>query len=88
MGFLTEIRSKVTTQQMGQLLTDLGTLPIDQHGREISLALRRHPGQPAHLQIKLLMNGEAHHFQIPCTPEWAAQFERVAQEVKKHTNAA
>ena len=87
MGFLTEITSKVTTQQMGELLTDLGTLPIDQHGREISLALRRHPGQPAHLQVKLVSNGEAHYFQIPCTPKWADQLGRVAQEMKKHTKA-
>jgi hypothetical protein len=88
MGFLTEIKSKVATQQLGQLLTDFGTLSTDQHGREISLALRQHPGQPAHLQIKLLMNGEAHHFQIPCTPDWTTQLERVAQEMRKHTKTA
>jgi hypothetical protein len=86
MGFFDDIKNKVATKLMGDLIADLGTLPIDKLGGEISLAIRRHPGQQAHLQVKLAGNEEVHYFQIPCTSEWADQFEHVAQEMRRHTN--
>ena len=84
MGFFANIKNKLTTTLMGELITDLGALPIDDSGREISLAFRRHPGRPAHLQVKLASAGETHHFQIHSSPKWADQFERVAREMRIH----
>ena len=84
MRFFSSIKSKVVSTFMGDLVADLGTLPTDEHGHEISLSIRRRLGKPAHLQVKLASDGEANYFQITRMREWADQFERVAQEMRKH----
>src|SRR5688572_11956851 len=71
MGFFADIKNKVATKMMGDLITDLGALPIDDHGREISLEIRCQSGRQPHVQVKLDSSGEAHYFQIHCTREWA-----------------
>jgi hypothetical protein len=63
-GFFSSIKSKVVRTFIGDLVADLGTLPIDEYGREISLSIRRRPGKPAHLQVKLASNEETNYFQI------------------------
>jgi hypothetical protein len=83
MRFFSSIKSKVVSTFVGDLVADLGTLPIDEHGHEISLSIRRRPGKPAHLQIKFASDGETSYFQITRMSEWADQFERVAQEMRR-----
>ena len=83
MGLISAIKAKVTTTLMGELVADLGTLPIDAHGGEISLSIRRHAGRQPHLQVKVARKNEAEYFQIVCSRDWAAQFEKVAGEIRK-----
>jgi hypothetical protein len=83
MGLFSTIKDKVTTKLQGELITDLGTLPVDEHGKEISLSIRRHSGKRPHLQLKLAETGAADYFQIPCSREWADQLEKVASEMRR-----
>ena len=83
MGLFNQIKTKVTTLTIGELITDLGTLPVDDHGRELSVSIRQRPGKPPHLQMKLASTTEANYFQIPCSPQWADQFEKISQEIRK-----
>ena len=83
MGFLSAIKDKVAAKLMGDLITDLGTLPIDEYGREVSLSIRRYAGKSAHLQVQVARSGQAYYFQIVCSREWADQFEKVAQEMRR-----
>lgn len=84
MGIFSTLKAKFVTAIMGELITDFGTLPTDQHGRAMSLSIRRYPGQEPHLQVKYGGRGDSHHFQIACSSAWAEQLERVAQEMRKH----
>jgi hypothetical protein len=84
MGLFSRLKSKVVRTFIGDLVADLGTLAIDEHGREISLSIRRRPGRPAHLQVKLASDDETNHFQITRMREWADHFERVAREMRRH----
>jgi hypothetical protein len=83
MGLFSSIKAKIVKSFTGDLITDFGPLAIDEHGRQLSLSIRRYPGKPAHLQLKYT-GGENVYFQITRTREWADQFERVAQEMRKH----
>ena len=76
MSLLSSLKDMVTTKLMGELLTDLGTLPIDAHGGQMSLSIRRQPNRPPHLQVKLARTDESSYFQIACSREWADQFEK------------
>jgi hypothetical protein len=87
MGIFSAIKDKFVTTVMGDLITDLGTLPTDQFGREMSLSIRQRPGHKPHLQVRYGGRGDTHYFQIACSPEWADQFERVAQEIRSHANS-
>jgi hypothetical protein len=87
MGLFSSIKDKVTTTLQGELVSELGTLPIDDEGREISLSIRRHSGKKPHLQVKLAATGGADYFKIPCSRAWADQFEKVAGEMRKQSDA-
>jgi hypothetical protein len=87
MGFFSAIKEKVATKLQGELVTDLGTLPIDEHGKEISVSIRRHSGKKPHLQVKLTETGASDYFQIPCSREWADQFEKIAREMRRQIDA-
>jgi hypothetical protein len=45
MGFFSAIKEKIATKVMGELATDLGTLPIDEHGKEISFSIHATPAK-------------------------------------------
>ena len=82
MGFLGSVRQKIASKMMGELVKDLGTLPLDENDRELSLSIRKRPDKAPHLQVKLGSAFEASYFSIPCSPQWAQQFEKVAQEMR------
>lgn len=82
MSFLSSIREKIATKCMGELVAELGTLPIDDH-RRITLSIRRRAGQSPHLQLKLAETGAVDFMNIPCTRDWADQLEKAAVEMRK-----
>jgi hypothetical protein len=86
MGLFSTIKEKVATKLQGELVTDLGTLPINENGKTISLSIRRYSGKKPHLQVKLAEPGAADYFQIPCSRQWAEQFAKVASEMKKQVD--
>lgn len=86
MGLLNTIKDKITSTLVGDLITDIGTLPVDGAGRQLSLSIRRCPGRKPHLQFKWEGCREVDYRQIECSDEWAQQFEKVAQEMKKQIN--
>lgn len=83
MGIFSNLKEKLATTMMGELVTDLGTLPIDENGKTMSLSIRQRSGNRPHLQVKLAEPGGASYFSIPCSREWADQFENVAREMRK-----
>lgn len=83
MGIFSNLKDKFTTAVMGELLTDLGTLPLDENDKTLSLSIRQRSGKRPHLQVKLAATGGADYFAVPCSPEWADQFEKVAREIRK-----
>jgi hypothetical protein len=83
MAWLTKMKTRVVDRMMGRLVVDLGTLTTDEHGRRMGLSIRQYEGRPAHLQVRY-ESGEVEYFQITRMREWADQFERVAQEMRKH----
>ena len=83
MGIFSNLKDKLTTTMMGELVTDLGALPIDENGKTVSLSIRQHSGKRPHLQVKLAEPGAADYFAIPCSREWADQFENIAREMRK-----
>lgn len=83
MGIFSSLKEMVATKLQGELIIDLGALPMNKLGGEISLSIRRISGKNPHLQVKLAEPGAASYFQIPCSSEWADQFERVAREMRK-----
>jgi hypothetical protein len=85
MGLFSNIKNKIITSLMGEMITDLGTLPINKYGRNMSLSIRRQAGREPYVQVKV-GGGKAHYFQINCSKAWADQFERLANEIRKHTN--
>ena len=88
MGLFSSLKDRFLSKVMGDLITDLGTLPTDEFGREMSLSIRQRPGKRPHLQVKYGGRGEVQYFQIACTAEWAEQFEKVAQEMRRHAKSA
>ena len=88
MGFFSDIKDKLAKQLLGELVVDLGTLPLDKLGRGMSIEIRRRTGTPPHLQMKLTGTDEVSYFQIPCSREWADQFDKIAKEIRKHIDAS
>ena len=84
MGLLSNLKAKVENTLMGELVLDLGSLRTGEDERELGFSIRRRPGKPAHLQVKLSAPGGADHFQITRMKECADEFERVAREIRKH----
>jgi hypothetical protein len=87
MGLFSTIKDKLTKQLLGELVVDLGTLPLDKLGSELSIEIRRRAGGPPHLQMKLTRTDEVGYFQIPCSREWAHQFDKVAKEIRRQLDA-
>ena len=88
MSLLSDIKDRFTKRVLGELVVDLGTLPVDTLGSEISIAIRRRAGGPPYLQVKLARTDEVSYFQIPCTREWADQFDKIAKEIRRQVDAS
>jgi len=86
MGVFKTIKEKIKTALVGKLITDLGVLPTDSHGRQLSLSIRQRPGQQPYLRLKWEGCGETDYGQIVCSEEWASQWEQVAREMRRHTS--
>ena len=84
MGLFKAITDQVKTKLFGELVADLGTLSTDEHGRQLSLSIRRRSGKRPHLQVKWEGREETDYREIVCSREWAEQFEKVAQEMRRH----
>ncbi len=84
MSLIQKTQAAVTKYTVGELLVDLGTMTIDEHGRDLSLAIRQFPGKPPHLSFKYSNNGGHDWFAVECSSAWADQLERAAQEMRRH----
>jgi hypothetical protein len=84
MGLFSDLKQKLKTNLIGEVIADFGSLPTDDHGGQLSLSLRRRPGRPPHLQLQWQSVRQTEHKQIACSAEWIQQFERVAEEMRKH----
>jgi hypothetical protein len=90
MSFLSAVIDKIKKLlDQGDLVTDLGTIAIDEIGREVSLSIRQCANRPPYLQIKLVWrhNGETFYLPIDCSIEWADYLEKVAREMRRQINA-
>ena len=83
MALFENLKKVVATKLLGELITDFGSLPTDEHGRELAMSIRRFPGNKPHLQLKWTGTGETEYWQIMCSEDWAKQLERVAAEMRK-----
>jgi len=84
MSFIEKTKAAVIKHTVGELLVDLGTMTIDEHGRDLSLAIRQFPGKQPHLAFRYCNNGGHDYFAVECSSAWADQLERAAKEIRKH----
>jgi len=84
MSFIEKTKAVVTKYAVGELIVDLGSMTIDEHGRDLSLSIRQFPGKPPHLSFKFYSNGGYEWFAMDCTTASADQLERAVQEMRKH----
>ena len=94
MSFFSAIKDKVAKKLLGDLITDLGTIAIDEIYRKVSVSIWRRGGQPPDVRVKLVFKGawtigkgETHYTSIECSQEWADYLEMVAREMRKQINA-
>lgn len=83
MTFFAKIKKKLVDTFAGELIADLGTLPINDYGQELSLSIRRRPGEPPYLQAKLGSPGRIEALQITQLKAWADYHERAIREIRK-----
>ena len=88
MSTIKTIKEKVKAKLLGELIADLGTLATDDYGRELSLSIRRRRGKRAHLRLKRTGCGETDYRDIVCSNEWVQQFEKVVQEMRRHSGGS
>jgi len=93
MSFLSAIKDKVKKLlDMGDLVTDLGTLPLHDGDLKVSLSIRQYPGKPPHLLFYKQASprseiGATESFEIACSLERAEYLEKVAREMRRQINA-
>ena len=81
MSFLSAIKDKVKKLlDQGDLVADLGTLPLHDSDLEVSLSIRQYPGKLPHLYLykKARPNSttETESFEIACSLERAEYLEK------------
>jgi len=90
MSFLSAIKDKVKKLlDQGDLVADLGTLPLHDSDLEVSLSIRQYPGKPPHLYLykKARRPNSTESFEIACSLERAEYLEKVAREIRREINA-
>jgi hypothetical protein len=93
MSFLSAVIDKAKKLlDQGDLVTDLGTLPMNDSDRKVSLSIRQYPGKPPHLlfvkEVRTHPGIETESFQIACSLKRAEYLEKVAREIKRQINAS
>jgi hypothetical protein len=83
MGFFSAIRSTVTNKLMGELLAEIGTLPVNEQGRALTITIRERTDKSPHLQLKFADTGGADYLELPCTREWTDLLEKTAAQIRK-----
>jgi len=83
MAFFSELKAKLTTKLMGELLAEIGSAPASVHGSTLTIAIRRRTNQSPHLHVKTAQGGNAEHLEITCSAELADLMEKTAHEIRK-----
>lgn len=86
-GLLDNALSRLSKSIMGEILVDLGELEFDDHGRKLSLSVRRFPGKAPFLSLSITGLGDSFALQTTCFVECAELFHRAAAEMRTRNPA-
>jgi hypothetical protein len=87
-GLLDNALSRLSQSIMGEILVDLGELEFDDHGRKLSLSVRRFPGKAPFLSLRITGLGDSVALQTTCFVECAELFHRAAAEMRTRNPAS
>ena len=88
MSLLSKIGDKVGELLLGNIITDFGTLPVNQGGGTVSITLRKQKTGHLNLVFQWQTAGRSAWETLEATPEVVDKLEAILQETRKQIGSS